>query len=64
MDIHHGCQCQACGRVLKRHRGKRQHCKKPACRNRVKVARRGVAESASAIRTLQAPARSQARRHR
>lgn len=64
MDIHHSCTCRACGRVLKCHRGKRQHCSRAACRKRVQVMRRGRAESASAVHALQMPTRKQqTRRH-
>lgn len=36
-DIHHGCQCHACGRLLKRHRGKRNCCKRSLCRYRMRA---------------------------
>lgn len=62
MDMHHGLTCHACGRVLKRHRGKRQHCSQAACRKRVQVMRRGRTESLSALRDLQTPTRKQQRR--
>jgi len=48
MDIHHARTCHACGRVLKRHRSKRQHCSQPACRNRIQVMRTAREKSASA----------------
>lgn len=62
MDIHHGLTCHACGRVLKRHRGKRQHCSQSACRKRVQVMRHGRAESSSAMQAIRAATRSQQRR--
>lgn len=52
MDIHHGCQCHACGRLLKRHRGKRSHCS-AACRHQVQVMRKARSESAAASYPLQ-----------
>jgi muramidase (phage lysozyme) len=39
MEITHDCTCHACGRVLKRHRGKRSHCSSAACRFLVKTHR-------------------------
>ena len=62
MDAHHSLTCRACGRVLKRHRGKRQHCSQAACRRRVQVMRHGREESLSALRTLQTATRTQQRR--
>lgn len=48
MDIHHGPTCRACGRVLKRHRGKRQHCASAACRDLIHLMRHARTESSSA----------------
>lgn len=58
MDMHHGLTCHACGRVLKRHRGKRQHCSQSACRQQVHVMRAARAESISARYPLQTLAMS------
>lgn len=58
MDIHHCCQCQACGRVLSRHRGKRSHCSSAACRHQVQVTRKARSETPSARYPLQTLATS------
>lgn len=58
MEIHHGCTCRACGRVLKRHRGKRSHCDRSACRHQFHVMQQARAESASARYPLQTLAMS------
>jgi hypothetical protein len=60
MDIHHSCTCRACGRVLKRHRGKRSHCSRnAACRHLVQVMRKARAESVSAGHGWQTAKRAQ-----
>lgn len=58
MEAHHRHHCRACGRVLKRHRGKRHHCKKSACRQYLQATGGGRTEQPSARYPLQTLAMS------